>query len=98
MLIILVIGMPTAMPNVNIHWHPCGVWDGACGSGIAPRLTPLHGIPSICCLSLQVLDLVLGGRPLVRLEFGNMEMEVQAPEPWYPRTSKAQAPWQPRTL
>lgn len=35
--------------------------------------------------ALQVLDCVLGGRPLICLEFANMEMEVQAPVPWRPR-------------
>ena len=32
----------------------------------------------------EVLDLILGGRPLLCMAFDNMEMEVQPPEVWAP--------------
>lgn len=35
--------------------------------------------------SAEVLDAVLGGRPLLCLAFDNMHMEVQPPEPWHPK-------------
>ena len=54
-----------------------------------PTLPTLGAAPSIL-LALarpQVLDCVLGGRPLVCLEFANMEMLVQAPVPWRPKAA-----------
>ncbi|KAI3424439.1 hypothetical protein D9Q98_009991 [Chlorella vulgaris] len=41
--------------------------------------------------SEEVLDAVLGGRPLLCLEFSNMLMEVQPPQPWTPRGAPAAA-------
>lgn len=36
----------------------------------------------------EVLDRILAGRPLLCMAFKNMEMEVQAPEAWEPKTRK----------
>ncbi|KAL4431343.1 hypothetical protein ABPG75_006599 [Micractinium tetrahymenae] len=40
----------------------------------------------------EVLDAVLGGRPLVCLAFDNMHMEVQPPELWQPKGAAAARP------